>query len=272
MSSRKTFNDFLSKSNINKDDYVVGFDLPEVGGEKKFKLAHLRDFVNAVDVHTIETSGSLPVTPPHDPNSQITSMDAPFLNGKIFHAKGDSDISLTLPDITAMNTKVQLMVVNMTNHKRVEVSTVPGMNHLHARGVSNSLGQIASTFLKKKYDTAIFYYCDEIWYGYGDLDGASSLNIKTVSGNYAFTLEDEDKILHFNHNTTSSGASISLPNPTTMVGGTQFFVHNISDGWIEFQVPSGVNFHARAKFLRRKYDDAAVYTDGVDWFATGDLS
>ena len=271
MSSRKTFNDFLSKSNINENDYVVGFDLPEMGGEKKFKLAHLKDFVNAVDVHMIEASGSLPVIPPHEPN-QLISTDAPFLNGKIFHAKGDSDISLTLPDLTELDTQVQLMVVNMTNHKRVEVSTTPGMNRLQARGVSNSLGQTASTFLKKKYDTAFFYYCDKTWHGYGDLDGASSLNIKNVSGNYAFTLEDEDKILNFNHTTASSGVSISLPNPTNIVGGTQFFVHNISDGWIEFQVPAGVNLHARAKFLRRKYDDAAVYTDGVDWFATGDLS
>ena len=160
----------------------------------------------------------------------------------------------------------------MTNYQRVEISTVPGMPPLQARGVSNSLGQTASTFLKKKYDTAIFYFNGETWFGHGDLDGASSLNIKNVSGNYAFTLEDEDKILHFNHTSATQGASISLPTPSSMVAGTQFFVHNISDGWIEFQVPDGVIFHARAKFLRRKYDDAVVYTDGTDWFATGDLS
>ena len=84
--------------------------------------------------------------------------------------------------------------------------------------------------------------------------------------------DDEDKILHFKHDTSSGGAMVSLPNPSSIKSGTQFFVHNISNNWIEFQVPTGVNFHARAKFLRRKYDDAAVYTDGVDWFATGDLS
>ena len=275
MANRKTFNDFLSKPNIKNDDYVVGFDIPEVGGEKKFKISDLKDFVQEVEINTIQTNGSLPIYDPTQiQNSSSEIPHSPFLNGKIFHIVGNDNISLTLPNLIAShsNKKVQLILVNMTEHKRVEISSVPGGPPLHARGVTNSIGQTASTFLKKKYDNALFYFDGNAWFGHGDLDGATTQNIKNISGNYLFTLEDEDKILHFNHSSDTDGASITLPNPNEMVAGTQFFVHNISDGWVEFKVSSDVTFHARAKFLRRKYDDAVVYTDGVNWFATGDLS
>ena len=105
------------------------------------------------------------------------------------------------------------------------------------------------------------------------MDGPASLNIQNITTDYVFSLKDEDKILHFKHE--SDGVKIHLPNPETsgMKSQTQFFVHNISNNWIEFNVDSGVNFHARAKYLRRKYDDAVVYTDGFDWFAIeSDLS
>ena len=275
MANRKTFNDFLSKPDIKNDDYVVGFDLPEVGGEKKFKFSDLKDFVQEVEMHKIEVNGTLPVVDPTIiQNSSNSEVHSPFLNGKIFHVVGNNNVSVTLPNLVAthLNKKVQFMVVNLTDHQRVEISSVPSGPVLHARGVSNSLGQTASTFLKKKYDSALFYFDGTAWFGHGDLDGASTQNIKNISGNYFFTLEDEDKILHFNHGLDTDSGSITLPNPSEMLAGTQFFVHNISDGWIEFKVPTGVTFHARAKFLRRKYDDAVVYTDGVDWFATGDLS
>ena len=168
------------------------------------------------------------------------------------------------------------IVVNMTDHKRVELKTENGSPSLNARGViaydSGLSDATTVTFLKKKYDTGIFYYEKRNWYGYGDLDGPASLNIKNITTDYTFSLRDEDKILHFKHE--DDGVKINLPNPETlgMKSGTQFFVHNISNNWIEFIVEDGISFHARAKYLRRKYDDAVIYTDGYDWFATGDLS
>ena len=45
MGNRKTFNDFIEKSAINKDDYLIGYDEPIPGGEKKFKFSDLRNFV-----------------------------------------------------------------------------------------------------------------------------------------------------------------------------------------------------------------------------------
>jgi hypothetical protein len=284
MGNRKTFNDFDAKSIIQKDDYLIGFDVPESGGEKKFRLSDLRDFVHQADVYPLNGSQILPVV---NPNAETDatgasvpqgSPDIPFLSGKIFHVLSDDHALIQLPNIKfSSNLNVSCVVVNMTNHKRVEIKTVNQMPALKARGVQEHTSGLSDnttvTFLKKKYDTAIFYYHGDNWYGYGDLDGPSSMHIKKVYLDYNFTLEDEDKILHFEHKLADrEGVRINLPNPGDMKSGTQFFVHNISGQWIEFQVPSGVNFHARAKFLRRKYDDAAVYTDGVDWFATGDLS
>ena len=283
MGNRKTFNDFDEKSIIQKDDYLIGFDLPETGGEKKFKLSDLRDFIHQADVFTLNESQILPVVNP-SLQTTVSSVsqsysDIPFLSGKLFHITSDDHALIQLPNIQfTSGLNVSCVIVNMTNHKRVEVRTVNQMNALKARGVLEPTTGLStaesSTFLKKKYDTAIFYYHGENWYGYGDLDGPSSVNIKNVYLDYTFTLEDEDKILHFHHNVDAGGVKVNLPNPADMKSGTQFFVHNISSygQFIEFMVPTGVKFHARAKFLRRKYDDAAVYTDGVDWFATGDLS
>lgn len=284
MGNRKTFNDFDAKSIIQKDDYLIGFDVPETGGEKKFRLSDLRDFVHSADVFSLQDSQILPVV---NPNSEIDatgavvpqgSTDIPFLSGKIFHIVSTDHTLIQLPNITySSNLNVSCVIVNMTEHKRVEIKTVNQMPTLKARGVREPTSGMSDintvTFLKKKYDTAIFYYHGDNWYGYGDLDGPSSMNIKNIYLDYNFTLEDEDKILHFRHALKDrDGVRINLPNPADMKSGTQFFVHNISAQWIEFAVPSGVSFHARAKFLRRKYDDAAVYTDGSDWFATGDLS
>ena len=278
MSNRKTFNDFTTKnaSNMHEDDYLIGFDAPSVGGEKKFKLSSLRDFVKSVDVMIVSNDTVLPINDPYASN--IPSEDVPYLAGKTFHIESNDHVLIELPNLRNYtgSKKVMCMLVNLTDNKRVEIKTVNGMKSLNARGVityeSGLSDSTTVTYLKKRYDSAIFYYSEDAWYGYGDLDGATSLNIKDVDSDYTFTLDDEDKILHFKHDTSSGGVKINLPQPSTIKSGTQFFVHNISNGWIEFQVPVGVNFHARAKFLRRKYDDVAVYTDGVDWFATGDLS
>ena len=282
MGNRKTFNDFIEKSAINKDDYLIGYDEPIPGGEKKFKLSDLRNFVKSNEVVKIVKSGKLPELDPNDPtsfDSDVIKPNVPFLSGKIFHVQSSDHALIELPKLDgdySDETNLMCIVVNMTDHKRVELKTENGTFALNARGVlqyeSGMSDATTVTFLKKKYDTGIFYYTDGKWYGYGDLDGPASLNIQNITTDYVFSLKDEDKILHFKHE--SDGVKIHLPNPENygMKSGTQFFVHNISNNWIEFNVDSGVNFHARAKYLRRKYDDAVVYTDGVDWFATGDLS
>lgn len=289
MGNRKTFKDFLNKSNISKDDYLIGYDEPIPGGEKKFKLSDLRNFVKTNEIIRLGKSAILPILDQDDPansnslSNNVNLPEVPFLSGKIFHIESSDHALIELPSLdeyTDMN--VMCIVVNMTNHKRVELKTINGSTALHARGVrqySSGLSDATTvTYLKKKYDTGIFYYNNGVWYGYGDLDGPTSLNIKNITTDYEFSLEDEDKILHFlgktenNNSDSDNGTLISLPNPTNMKSGTQFFVHNISNSWIEFKVETGVNFHARAKYLRRKYDDAIIYTDGVDWFATGDLS
>ena len=282
MGNRKTFDDFDTKSIIQNDDYLIGFDVPEVGGEKKFKLSHLRDFVHQANVEKLEQSDILPVVDPRridQSNDQTPTQtpDIPFLSGKIFHVVSTDHALIQLPNISQSSPlNVSCVVVNMTDNKRVEIKTVNQMPTLKARGVLHPASGLSDnttvTYLKKKYDTGVFYFHDNNWYGYGDLDGSSAVNIKNVYTNYNFTLEDEDKILHFKHNVSAGGVLVDLPDPSDIKSGTQFFVHNVSGQWIEFKVPQGVNFHARAKFLRRKYDDAAVYTDGIDWFATGDLS
>lgn len=279
MGNRKTFNDFDTKnaSDIHADDYLIGFDIPDVGGEKKFKLSSLKNYIKSVDVVVISSDSVLPINSPFATENDVKE-NVPYLNGQTFHVESSDHVLIELPNLRDFVgvKRVMCVVMNLTDNKRVEIKTVNGMKSLRARGVVEYDSQLSDsttvTFLKKKYDTGIFYYSEDTWYGYGDLDGPSSLNIKNIYDNYTFTLEDEDKILHFHHDASEGGVMVNLPDPSLIKSGTQFFVHNISEQWIEFAVPTGINFHARAKFLRGKYDDAAVYTDGVDWFATGDLS
>lgn len=281
MGNRKTFNDFNQKP-PSKDDFLIGYDKPEPGGEKKFKLSDLRNYVKTNDIVKIPKSGKLPILDPEDPAviggeliDEDLKPDIPFLSGKVFHITTQTHALIELPKLEKEQS-VTCIVTNMTDHKRVELKTENKEPALNARGVqqySSGLSDATTvTYLKKKFDTAIFYHEDGKWYGYGDLDGPSSLHIKNQTTDYVFSLEDEDRIIHFKHE--AEGVKIHLPDPKKngLKSGTQFFVHNISTNWIEFKVDTGVNFHARAKFLRRKYDDAVVYTDGVDWFATGDLS
>jgi len=282
MSNRKTFDNFGLKKLVQQTDFLVGFDVPESGGEKKFRLSDLKNFVKSVDVHTISSDTILPTKDQSQLNNQSSDeLEIPFLAGKVFHITSDDHALIELPDLRNLNIPenskaITCMVVNLTNNKRVELKTVNGMPSLNAKGVISYQSGLSDsttvTFLKKKYDTALFYYANGEWYGYGDLEGATSLNIKNIYSNYTFTLEDEDKFIHVTDVEEGIGLKITLPHPSEIKSGTQFFVHNISDGWVEFMVPVGVNFHARAKFLRGRYDDAVVYTDGVSWFATGDLS
>lgn len=281
MGNRKTFNDFTEQASISNEDYLIGFNEPIPGGERKFKLSDLRNYVKTNEIVKLVKSGKLPHLDPSDPDNldaDIITESVPFLSGKIFHIESNDHTLIEFPNLSEYPTGLSLMciVVNMTEHKRVELKTENGYSSLNARGViayeSGLSDSTTVTFLKKKYDTGIFYYENGKWYGYGDLDGPASLNIQNIATDYTFSLKDEDKILHFKHE--DEGVKINLPNPETsgMKSGTQFFVHNISNNWIEFVVDAGVSFHARAKYLRRKYDDAVVYTDGYDWFATGDLS
>jgi len=281
MGNRKTFNDFTEQASISNEDYLIGFNEPIPGGERKFKLSDLRNYVKTNEIVKMVKSGKLPHLDPDNPanlDADIITESVPFLSGKIFHVESNDHTLIEFPNLSEYSTDLSLMciVVNMTDHKRVELKTENGYSSLNARGVISYESGLSDattvTFLKKKYDTGIFYYENGKWYGYGDLDGPASLNIQNIATDYTFSLKDEDKILHFKHE--ADGVKINLPNPETlgMKSGTQFFVHNISNNWIEFVVDAGVSFHARAKYLRRKYDDAVVYTDGYDWFATGDLS
>lgn len=284
MSKRKTFNDFNIKLKPGHKDFLVGFDAPEIGGEKKFQLSHLKDFVHGVEIHKIEEDGPLPIVNPDPTELDILPEgepdQPPFLNGKIFHAVGSSDVRITLPKSTefpvgpdGQGPRIQCLIVNLTDNKRVEIHVPEQGTNLYAKGVGPDLNR---TYLKRRYDTAMLYCMWKNngieWYGHGDLDGPSSLHIKNVETSYTFTPTDEDKILHFNHVTDAGGVLLTLPDPTSIPSGTQFFARNHSDEWIELRVPDGMELKARAKFLRRKFDDVAIYTDGVDWFATGDLS
>jgi hypothetical protein len=41
---------------------------------------------------------------------------------------------------------------------------------------------------------------------------------------------------------------------------------------VTLNTAAGIQLHARSNVLRRKFDDVLVYTDGKQWFATGDLT
>ena len=157
MGNRKTFNDFNTKSLVHDNDYLIGFDVPDVGGEKKFKLSRLKDFIHSVDVVVMKYDGTLPIV---DPNStQLTPEgfdEVPFLSGKLFHVESDDHVLVELPDLKNFEgPRVSCAIVNMTDNKRVEIKTINGTPTLNARGVvSYETGLSDSTtvtFLKKKY-------------------------------------------------------------------------------------------------------------------------
>ena len=71
MGNRKTFNDFTEQSSINNEDYLIGFNEPIPGGERKFKLSDLRNFVKTNEIVKLSRSGKLPELDPNDPANML---------------------------------------------------------------------------------------------------------------------------------------------------------------------------------------------------------
>ena len=140
MGNRKTFNDFTEQSSINNEDYLIGFNEPIPGGERKFKLSDLRNFVKTNEIVKLSKSGKLPELDPNDPanlDSIVTTEGVPFLSGKIFHVGSSDHTLIEFPNLSEYSDDLTLMciVVNMTDHKRVELKTENGSPSLNARGV-----------------------------------------------------------------------------------------------------------------------------------------
>ena len=106
MANRKTFNDFIEQTSISEEDYVVGFDSPSAGGERKFKLGDLKNFIKDADLTDVESSAF-----------NITGHTPDFFSGKVFHiTSGDinqdtNEVTLQLP--YPMNSDVRFIIVNM---------------------------------------------------------------------------------------------------------------------------------------------------------------
>ena len=247
MSNRKTFNDFEESKPV-RSDYIIGFSKPEPGGERRFKLSDLKGFIHTSDV--VQVSG------PHEFSHEDV------INGKMYHfsAAADSDeteIVVSLP--INPNHPMQFGVVNMANHIPVRINTKSGAS-LQARG----------NLLPRKYDTAIIYWDGESWNAYGDLTRDGGLLIKDVTSNYDFTSADADTFIHIR---ATDDIKVNLPDPTNIISGTQFYVYNFSEtAKVTLNSTSDAELLGRTNVLRRKYDDAVIYTDGTSWFATGDLS
>lgn len=254
MANRKTFSDFDTKLHPKPTDYVVGFDNEGIGGEKKYPFSHLKNYININDITEITTDMELPVNLiPSDDKSPPT----PNLNGKIFHVNPDppEDIQITLP-ILLPTDRVRFEIVNLMDSNLVTIIT------------QDSGFKAKGDVLARKYHTTTVYY-DGHWHGFGDLgsSSATTLKIKEVKGDYTFRTADIDKILHFD---VDEDITVTLPNPASIVSGSQFYVTNLSEQVISL-VAEDSELRAKATKLRRQYDDAVVYTDGKDWFATGDL-
>jgi len=264
MGKKKTFNDFEVRLRPKASDYLVGFDAPDMGGEKKFPLAHLKNFIDSADITNITESMQLPL---NQPGEQEKATDKalppppPFLNGKIFHVKSDNEVTVTLPPMVESDSVkpplVRFTLVNLSENAPVNIE--PKTGKLHAHG----------SVLRDTYDTAIIYFDGFKWYGYGDFDRKAALSIKRVEDTYTFSSLDGGKLLHFY---PSENTKVFLPPASNFTSGTQFYVYNFSDHVLELSTLDNSDIMSRAIFLRRKYDDAVVYTDGTSWFATGDLS
>lgn len=245
MANRKTFNDF--KEELPKlSDYVVGYSNPVPEGERRFMLADLKRFVRATEV--VKITG----------NREFVDAS---IHGKFFHihdeVKDGVDIEITLP--SNPDNFMQFGIVNMTDHKSVILSS--------KTSVINSRGNV----LRKKYDTAILYWDGLNWNSYGDLVSDGGLSIKTLSSDYTFERKDADCIMHID---AESDLDIILPNPISLglISGTQFYIYNLSSSHVTLKTSDDIELYARSNVLRRKYDDVLVYTDGKNWFATGDLT
>ena len=260
MANRKTFNDFNLKLNPHPHDYLIGFDKPDAGGEKKFPFAHVKNYLNMVEIRDIVDSQQMPLN--QSPDQTVMDVNGeviqppPFLNGKLFHVKAEHNVTVTLPPMNE-NDKVQFVLVNMSN-EGIKVDIEAKVGTFHARG----------NILRHKFDNAVIYFDGSEWYGYGDL--GDPMNIKdVVAKKYKFERADEGKVLHFYPTETTK---IILPPAENFDSGTQFYVYNFSLEEITIETEDGSELFARHHRLLRKYDDAVVYTDGKRWFATGDLS
>ena len=246
MANRKTFNDF-KEDKPQPGDYVIGFSEPTPGGERRFRLADLKGFIHPSEV--VDVTGAV----------EFSSDD--IINGKIYHVgngevNAENQIVVSLP----LNPEhlMEFVVVNTTDNIPVSITTRSGMP-LQARG----------PILRRKFDTAVIYWDGNAWHGYGDLVSNGGANIKNITESHQFSVDDIDALLHVN---ATSDVDITLPSPTGMLSGTQFYVYNMSESTKVTLKSPHVEISARANVLRRKYDDAVVYTDGEKWFATGDLS
>ena len=260
MANRKTFNDFNLKFKPHHHDFLIGYDVPDVGGEKRYPLSHVKNYFNLVDVTEIVDSMQLPLNDNTDPvatevNGE-TIQPPPFLNGRIFHVKADHNVTVTLPPMNE-NDKVHFVLVNMSD-EGIKVDIESKVGRFNARGGT----------LRHKFDNTYIYFDGHEWFGHGDL--GDPMNIKDiVTREYVFERADEGKVLHFFPTET---AKIMLPPAENFDKGTQFYIYNFSLQEITIETQDGSELFARHRRLLRKYDDAVVYTDGKRWFATGDLS
>jgi len=261
MGKKRTFNDFGVRLKPKPTDYLVGFDRPDIGGEKKFPLSHLKNYLEQADITTITSSQDFIINSdaPIESNGELPPPS--FVNGKIFHAKSDNDMVITLPKMVQPETlempMLRFTLVNLSDTAVVEIRTQLGS--LQAKG----------SILRKKFDAATIYYDGSDWYAYGDLDRTAGLDIQKVTEDYTFSRADSGKLLHFY---PTQNTKLNLPSPTEFRSGIQFYVYNFSDFVVELDTADESELMARASSLRRKYDDAVIYTDGEKWFATGDLS
>tara|TARA_A100001037_G_scaffold63293_1_gene55323 strand:+ start:31601 stop:32341 length:741 start_codon:yes stop_codon:yes gene_type:complete len=246
MANRKTFNDFR-EDKPHSGDYVIGFSEPVPGGERRFRLADLKGFIHPSEV--VDVTGAV----------EFSSDD--IINGKIYHVANGEETTQNQIDVSLPLNPEHLMefvVVNTTDNIPVNITTRAG-TPLQARG----------TILRRKFDTAVIYWDGNAWHGYGDLVANGGATIKNITSTHQFDSSDVDALLHVN---ASSDVDIVLPNPVGLLSGTQFYVYNMSDSAKVTLKSTDSEISARSNVLRRKYDDAVVYTDGVKWFATGDLS
>lgn len=259
MANRKTFRDFNLKFKPHHHDFLIGYDVPDVGGEKRYPLSHIKNYFNMVDVTNVVDSMQLPLNNPNEVEKREDSesiQPPPFLNGKIFHVNAEHNVTVTLPPMNE-NDKVKFTLINMSD-EGIKVDIISKVGKFNARG----------SILRHKFDSACIYYDGDTWYGYGDL--GDPMNIKDVTTReYKFERADEGKVLHFYPTETTK---IILPPAENFDSGTQFYVYNFSLEEITIETEDSSELFARHRRLLRKYDDAVVYTDGKRWFATGDLS
>ena len=254
---------------MTTDDYLVGFDSPSAGGEKKFKLGDLKNFIKDADLTEVESTAF-----------NVSGLSSEFFSGKIFHIS-DGNISTDTNECVIelpypMESDVRFIIVNMLDSNengdvKLKIQTKLESSSPTSQQTFNAKGE----YLLKKHDYAEVYTSgDNDWYGHGDLisPNANLMQIKDIDENYTPTVFDNQVMFHFKQ-IQAETITFNLPSPSAFASGTQFYLYNFSEtGAVVIETPEANTLQARAKYLRRKFDDAVVYTDGNQWFATGDLS